>query len=135
MLYMNTSSLHSVFAGLNTILVLWRPTLKGATRLTLFEIAVILYFLSYPSSFLLFKAGQTHSARTKCDTVDPDDPTRFQPWNVHILLAGKFWKEKMTNLVNRKLITNFTWKLFLIRISLRYCVYGAHLSIFYPQLA
>ena len=50
----NTLSLHSVFAGLNTILVSWHPTLKGATRLTQFEIAAMLYFLSYPSSSLKY---------------------------------------------------------------------------------
>ena len=28
---------------------------------------------------IFYKPGQTRLTRTKCDPVDPDDPTRFQP--------------------------------------------------------
>ena len=44
-----TTSLHSVFVGLNTILVSRRPTLKGVARLTRFEIA-LLPFVSFKYS-------------------------------------------------------------------------------------
>ena len=67
----NTSSLHSVFARLKTILVSRRVDPEGC-RETRFEIAAMLYFLSYPSSSLKYSDNQW-----------PDSKQLEQNWEIH----------------------------------------------------